>query len=100
VTGKVLSDKMDKTVAVQVERLVKHPRYKKYVRRFTKVYAHDEKREAKVGDIVEVMATRPLSRLKRWTLVRVVTRAALHEEPRLDPEKVLAALASGETKKP
>lgn len=94
VTGKVVSDKMAKTIIVQVERLVKHPRYEKYVRKFTKVYAHDEKREAKTGDLVEVMATRPLSRRKRWALVRVVARAARREEPRLDPEKVLEGLRS------
>ncbi|MEM7198759.1 MAG: 30S ribosomal protein S17 [Planctomycetota bacterium] len=73
--GKVISDKMDKTVAVWVERKVRHPMYEKFVRRRTKLYAHDEANEAKVGDVVEVMQTRPTSKLKRWRLVRVVRKA-------------------------
>ena len=73
--GVVASDKCDKTVIVVVNRLVKHPQYKKYLLRRTKFYAHDEKNEARQGDRVEIRETRPLSKLKRWTLVRVVERA-------------------------
>jgi len=73
--GRVLSDKMDKTIVVSVERRFPHPRYKKVVRSFAKFYAHDEKNEAKVGDIVEIEETRPLSKLKRWRLTKVVERA-------------------------
>ncbi|MFA0731792.1 MAG: hypothetical protein LKKZDAJK_001612 [Candidatus Fervidibacter sp.] len=73
--GRVVSDKMDKTVVVAVDRLVRHPLYKKVVRRTTKFYAHDEQNECRVGDIVEIMETRPLSKLKRWRVVRIVQRA-------------------------
>ena len=74
--GKVTSDAMDKTIVVTVDRLVKHPLYKKYIRRRKKLYAHDELNTAHVGDTVEVAeVTRPLSKLKRWRLVRVVERA-------------------------
>ena len=75
VTGVVTSDKMKKTITVQVDRLVKHPKYRKYVRRSSKLYAHDEKNQAGLGDTVEIAETRPLSKLKRWRLVRVVARA-------------------------
>lgn len=73
--GTVTSNKMQKTIVVQVDRKVRHPIYEKFVSRRTKLYAHDEQGEAKVGDIVEVMQTRPLSKLKRWRLVRVVQKA-------------------------
>ena len=73
--GKVTSDKMDKTLTVMVERLVRHQMYEKFVRRRTKLYAHDEKNEGRVGDVVELRETRPLSKQKRWRLVRVVRRA-------------------------
>ncbi|MDR1296167.1 MAG: 30S ribosomal protein S17 [Deltaproteobacteria bacterium] len=73
-TGVVVSDKMDKTVVVLVSRLVKHPVYKKYVRRSSKFMAHDELNAARMGDTVEIVQSRPLSRLKRWRLIRVVTR--------------------------
>ncbi len=73
--GVVVSDKMDKTVVVAVDRLVRHPLYKKVVRRTSKFYAHDEHNECRVGDIVEIMETRPLSKLKRWRVVRIVQRA-------------------------
>ncbi len=73
--GRVVSDKMDKTVVVAVDRLVRHPLYKKVVRRTSKFYAHDEHNECRVGDIVEIMETRPLSKLKRWRVVRIVQRA-------------------------
>lgn len=66
---------MTKTVKVEVERIVQEPTFKKYMKRSTLCYVHDEKGEAKVGDRVEIVPTRPLSKLKRWRLVRVVTRA-------------------------
>lgn len=71
-TGKVVSDRMTKTVTVQVERLVRHPKIGKTMRRSSTCYVHDEKEEAKAGDRVEIMETRPMSRLKRWRLVRIV----------------------------
>jgi small subunit ribosomal protein S17 len=74
-TGKVVSNKMDKTVAVSVERLVKHPMYGKYIRRTTKLLAHDENNECKEGDTVSIKPCRPMSRRKSWVLVRVVERA-------------------------
>ncbi len=74
-TGKVVSNKMDKTIAVSVERLVKHPTYGKYVRRTTKLLAHDEANECKEGDTVSIKPCRPMSRRKSWMLVRVVERA-------------------------
>ena len=73
--GVVKSDKMQKTITVVVERLVKHPVYKKYVRERTVLKAHDEKNEAKTGSLVEVEFSRPLSKTKRWTLVRVIRAA-------------------------
>lgn len=72
--GHVTSDKMKETIVVEVERLVRHPRYDKYMRRRTKLYAHNANNEAKVGDTVEVMATRPLSKLKCWRLLRIINR--------------------------
>src|SRR5579871_5047931 len=75
VIGLVTSDKMDKTITVQVTRLEQHVKYKKFMRRHSKFYAHDEKREAKVGDTVQIQETRPLSKLKRWRLVKVMARA-------------------------
>lgn len=74
-TGKVVSNKMDKTIAVSVERLVKHPTYGKYIRRTTKLLAHDEANECKEGDTVSIKPCRPMSRRKSWVLVRVVERA-------------------------
>ncbi len=74
-TGVVTSDKMDKSISVSVERLVRHPMYEKFVRRRTRLHAHDENNEAGIGDVVEVVQTRPLSKLKRWRLVRVVRKA-------------------------
>ncbi|RKY11106.1 MAG: 30S ribosomal protein S17 [Planctomycetota bacterium] len=73
--GRVKSDKMQKTRVVEVERLVKHARYGKYIRRRTRLHVHDENEDAREGDIVEVMQTRPLSKTKHWRLVRVVRRA-------------------------
>ena len=74
--GVVVSDKMDKTVVVQVERLVKHPVYKKYVRRRNRFAAHDEQNECRVGDTVLIRQSRPLSRRKRWRVSKVLERVA------------------------
>ena len=76
-TGKVVSNKMQKTINVAVERLVKHPMYGKYVRRTTKLLAHDEAGEAQEGDVVEIVQCRPLSRNKSWRLQRVVSKAQI-----------------------
>lgn len=73
--GKVVSDKMDKTIVVAVETSVKHPLYKKIVKRTYKLKAHDENNECKTGDRVRVMETRPLSKDKRWRLVEIVEKA-------------------------
>ncbi|OGF53001.1 MAG: 30S ribosomal protein S17 [Candidatus Fraserbacteria bacterium RBG_16_55_9] len=72
--GKVISDKMQKTITVLVERRVQHPRYKKYIRRRKKFHAHDEREEASIGDMVRIRKTRPLSKLKRWQLVEIIQR--------------------------
>ena len=74
-TGKVTSDKMDKTIVVAIEEHVKHPLYKKVVKRTYKLKAHDENNECRIGDTVRVMETRPVSKEKRWRLVEVVERA-------------------------
>jgi len=76
VRGHVVSDKMDKTIVVRVERLVLHPMYKKYIRKFTKYYAHDEENVAKSGDTVEIYQARPLSKKKRWRLGEVLASKA------------------------
>lgn len=73
--GIVISDKMEKTVVVEVSRKVRHPLYEKFVSRRTRLHAHDEKGEAKEGDTVEIALTRPLSKTKNWRLVRVVQQA-------------------------
>ena len=73
-TGKVTSDKMDKTIVVAIEEHVKHPLYKKVVKRTYTLKAHDENNECNIGDIVKVMETRPLSKDKRWRLVEVVEK--------------------------
>ena len=73
--GKVTSNKMDKTIVVAVENHVKHPLYKKYVKKTYKLKAHDENNECNIGDTVKVMETRPLSKDKRWRLVEVVEKA-------------------------
>ena len=78
-TGRVVSDKMDKTVVVSVERLRRHPIYKRVVRLSSKFTAHDEENTARVGDTVRIEESRPLSREKRWTVVEVVARGS-HEE--------------------
>ena len=74
--GEVISNKMAKTITVRVERRFPHPRYKKVITGYKKLYAHDEKNEAKVGDRVRIEETRPLSKLKRWRLVEVVAKSS------------------------
>ena len=74
-TGKVVSDKMDKTIVVAIENHVTHPLYKKIIKRTFKLKAHDEKNECKIGDRVRVMETRPLSKDKHWRLVSVIEKA-------------------------
>jgi small subunit ribosomal protein S17 len=73
--GTVISDKMDKTVVVRVERLVQDPRYKKYIRRYSRFMAHDENNDCKMGDRVRIIEHRPLSKRKRWKVQETVTRA-------------------------
>ena len=77
VTGKVVSNKMDKTITVMVERKVKHPVYGKYIKRSTKLHAHDASNECNEGDLVTVVACRPLSKSKRWMLENIVERATV-----------------------
>jgi small subunit ribosomal protein S17 len=74
ISGRVVSDKMDKTITVLIERRVKHPMYGKYLTRSSKVHAHDEQNQCRVGDLVTVRETRPLSRTKTWTLVSIDER--------------------------
>ena len=75
-TGQVVSNKMDKTIAVSIERVVRHPTYGKFVRRTTKLLAHDENNEAREGDTVSITPCRPLSRHKSWRLLAIVERAS------------------------
>jgi small subunit ribosomal protein S17 len=73
--GKVVSDKMEKSIVVAVERKVKHPIYGKFIKKTTRFMAHDENRDAHIGDTVRIMETRPMSKLKRWRLVEIVEKA-------------------------
>lgn len=73
--GKVVSNKMEKSIVVVIERHVPHPLYRKYFKRTTKLMAHDEERKAGIGDMVKIMETRPLSKRKRWRLVEVLEKA-------------------------
>ncbi|MDP3024465.1 MAG: 30S ribosomal protein S17 [candidate division Zixibacteria bacterium] len=73
--GKVVSNHMQKTIVVAVQRLLRHPVYQKTIKKTSKLYAHDEKNECQIGDLVKVMETRPLSKLKRWRLLKVVEKA-------------------------
>ena len=75
-TGRVVSDKMQKTIAVEIERLIRHPTYGKYIRRTTKLLAHDEKGASREGDLVIIAPCRPMSRRKSWRLLEVVEKAA------------------------
>lgn len=74
--GRVVGDKMDKTITVMVERRVKHPIYGKFVRRSTKVHAHDENNECRMGDVVVVEQCRPISKSKKWRFIKIVERPA------------------------
>lgn len=85
--GVVLSDKMDKTVVVGVTRIFQHPKYKKYIRRVKKFKAHDEENRCRVGDIVEIMETRPLSKEKRFVVVRKIKEAV--ENKSAEAEEVM-----------
>lgn len=73
--GIVVSNKMDKTIVVKVEAMKLHPLYKKFIKQSAKFHAHDEKNEANIGDTVEIIETRPLSKTKRWRLIRIVDRS-------------------------
>jgi small subunit ribosomal protein S17 len=73
--GWVVSNRMDKTIVVAVERRFRHPRYEKIIRRTSKLYAHDDKNESQIGDRVKVMEIRPLSKLKRWRLLKILEKA-------------------------
>ncbi len=75
VVGKVISNKMNKTIVVEVERKVKHPLYGKYMRKFSKMYAHDDENACKIGDIVLIKMCRPISKTKSWVLVQVIEQA-------------------------
>lgn len=77
--GVVVSDKMDKTIVVRVARRFRHPRLKKVITRYKKFYAHDEKGDANAGDVVRIVETRPLSKLKRWRLVEIIERGRAGE---------------------
>jgi small subunit ribosomal protein S17 len=77
--GEVISDKMNKTISVQISRLVKHPMYNKFMKGYSVFKAHDENNEAKVGDKVLIYETRPLSKSKRWTLGKIVEKAKVQE---------------------
>ena len=104
--GRVISDKMQKTITVLVETRVIHPRYKKTVTRRKKFYAHDEREEARIGDVVRIRETRPLSKLKRWRLVEIIQRAptgiSLEEgvEPEEEPEVLEVEKATAPTPPP
>jgi len=74
-TGKVTSNKMDKSISVKVERRIKHPLYGKIMKKSTSFMAHDEKNECQIGDLVRIMETRPLSKIKRWRLVEIIEKA-------------------------
>lgn len=83
--GKVIGDKMDKTVIVAVDTPRRHPLYKKTIRRIVKYYAHDEENKSKMGDTVKIEETRPLSKLKRWRVVEIVTKGEVAE---IKPEEI------------
>ncbi|MEM6469318.1 MAG: 30S ribosomal protein S17 [Planctomycetota bacterium] len=101
VSGIVTSDKMDKTRRVEINRSVKHPKYKKYISRRTVCHVHDEGNESGVGDLVEIVESEPLSKLKRWRLVRVLEKSTEVDlvalrAARKEAEQAEAAAASGE----
>lgn len=74
-TGRVVSDKMEKSIVVTIERKIKHPFYGKFLKRSTRLVAHDETNSAGIGDVVRIMETRPLSKTKRWRLVEIIEKA-------------------------
>ena len=84
--GRVVSNKMDKTVVVTVETLKHHPLYKKTIRRVVKYKAHDEKNECKLGDTVEIIETRPLSKEKRWRVAEIITKSEVVE---VQPKEII-----------
>jgi small subunit ribosomal protein S17 len=84
ISGKVISNKMDKTIVVQVLRMVKHPVYGKYMRHYSKMYVHDAENQSREGDVVKIKQSRPLSKLKSWTLVEIIRRAELGSVNELD----------------
>ena len=75
--GIVVSNRMNKTITVELERRMKHPMYSRVIKRKSKLYAHDEKNECAIGDLVRIMETRPMSRLKRWRVVEVLEKSKL-----------------------
>lgn len=77
VVGKVISNKMHKTIVVKIERLVEHPKYGKYIRQFTKLFAHDENNECTEGDVVAIKQSRPFSKKKAWVLVNIIEKATI-----------------------
>lgn len=77
VVGKVVSNKMDKTIVVRIERLVEHPKYGKYIRQFTKLFAHDEVNQCAEGDVVAIKQSKPFSKKKAWILVNVIEKATI-----------------------
>ena len=83
--GKVVSDKMNKTVVVAVDTPKRHPLYKKTIRRVVKYYAHDEKKQSKIGDTIRIEETRPTSKLKRWRVVEIITKGEVAE---IKPEEI------------
>jgi len=101
--GRVVSDKMDKTIVVSVERLSRHPLYKRVIRLTTKFKAHDERNEARIGDTVRIVESRPLSATKRWRMVEIVARAgegageAIVAEEAATSEAIHAAAHPGRT---
>ena len=97
VTGIVTRDKTAKTRRVEVQRLVRHPQYGKFIKQRTVCYAHDEKNESHLGDTVEIVECRPLSKLKRWRLVRIVTKAPSRTLSNLEGAVAGSELASGVT---
>jgi small subunit ribosomal protein S17 len=90
-TGVVTRDKMNKMRRVEIQYVVKHPRYSKYIKRRTICYVHDENNESRIGDTVEIMETRPMSKLKNWRLVRIVTKAPEQVTPAASPKSAGAA---------
>jgi small subunit ribosomal protein S17 len=94
--GRVVSDKMDKTIVVSVERLSRHPLYKRVIRLTTKFKAHDERNEARIGDTVRIVESRPLSATKRWRMVEIVARASEGAgEPLVDEEEATSEAIHG-----